>query len=357
MPNTRPGIKFNEAGVCYPCLVAEKKKSIDWDERFKQLKALCDKFRRNDGYPDCLIPGSGGKDSTYQAYIMKKLGMNPLIVCVSDPYTKTDAGIHNLKNMSELVSGDLITFSLNPKTMRKMTRIAFEELGSPTWAVDLAIYSIPLKIANKLDIPLIVYGENIAYEYGGPGAKETYSAKEQMGNDVVKPIDFRFWEQRGITKKDFEFISYPSQEIINKLEPIYLSYFCKWSGRMNYEFARQHGFKDCSQEWNRQGFIENYDQIDSLGYLVHPWLKYPKFGHARVTDVASNWIREGYITREKGVELVNKYDHHLDPKALKDFCMVNGYTECEFWSVVEKFWNWDLFEKKEGRWVLKEPVK
>lgn len=276
MPDTRPGIKFNDDGICYPCLVAEEKKNINWDKRYDQLKKLCDKYRRDDGYPDCLIPGSGGKDSMYQAYVMKELGMNPLIVCVGDSYTHTKTGIHNLHNMSELVSSDLITYNLNHHTMRKMTGIAFEELGSPNWAVDLAIYSIPLKLAGKLDIPLVVYGENIAYEYGGPYARETYSAKDQILNDVVKPLDTDFWERYGITKGEIEFISYPAKEVVDRLEPIYLSYFCKWNGRLNYEFARQHGFQDCSQEWNRQGFIENYDQIDSLGYLVHSWLKYPK---------------------------------------------------------------------------------
>jgi N-acetyl sugar amidotransferase len=288
---------------------------------------------------------------------MKQLGMNPLIVCVGDSYTHTEAGIHNLRNMSELVSGDLITFNLNHHTMRKMNRIAFEEFGSPNWAVDLAIYSIPLKLAGKLSIPLVVYGENIAYEYGGPGAKETYSAKKQILNDVVKPVDTNFWEEHGVTKDEIEFISYPDKEVIDKLEPIYLSYFCNWDGRKNYEFARQHGFRDCSQEWDRQGFIENFDQIDSLGYLVHPWLKYPKFGHARVTDVACYWIRNGYMTREEGVELVNKYDHHLDPKVLEDFFKTNGYTHREFWEIVDGIWNRDLFEKIDGQWVLKEKVK
>jgi N-acetyl sugar amidotransferase len=357
MPDTRPGIKFNKDGICYPCISANKRKYIDWDSRLKQLSDLCDKYRRDDGYPDCLIPGSGGKDSLFQAHIMKSFGMNPLIVCVSDSYTHTKTGIDNLKNMSESTSSDLITFNLNHDTMRKMTRIAFEKLGIPNWPIDLAIYSIPLKLASKLNIPLIIYGENIAYEYGGPDSKETYSAKDQILNDVVKPLDINFWEKNGITKKDIEFISYPSEDIVDKLEPIYLSYFYEWSGKKNYEFGKQHGFKDCSQEWNRQGFIENYDQIDSIGYLLHPWLKYPKFGHSRVTDIACNWIREGYITRDKGVELVNKYEGTLDPKVLEDFCNTNHYTKKEFWDIVDKLWNRDLFKKVNGVWVLKEKVK
>jgi len=304
-----------------------------------------------------LIPGSGGKDSTYQAHIMKSLGMNPIIVYVSDSYGHTETGKKNMWNMSETFSSDVITYNLNHDTMRKMTRIAFEEFGSPTWAVDIAIYSVPLKIAHALKIPLVVYGENIAYEYGGPGAKETYSAKEQMKNDVVKPIDLDFWLSHGVTLDEIKFILYPTEDIINELEPIYLSYFCRWDGRKNYEFCLRNGFSDCTQEWDRQGFIENFDQIDSFGYLVHPWLKYPKFGHARTTDVACYWIRNGYITRDEAVELVKKYDHILDPKALEDFCSFTGYTKKEFWNIVEKFWNRDIFEKRNDMWELKQKTK
>jgi len=151
--------------------------------------------------------------------------MNPLLVCVSDPFTHTNVGKHNLRNLSEAFKCDLMIYSPNPATMRKMIRLAVENFGSPTWPIDLAIYSVPLKIAHSLSIPLVVYGENIAYEYGGPNAKETYSARDQIENDVVKPIDWNWWHERGISREEVEFIKYPTPEIVAKLEPIYLSYF------------------------------------------------------------------------------------------------------------------------------------
>ena len=357
MPDTRPGIKFDKNGVCYPCLNAEKRNATDWNKREKELKELVKKYKKTDGSYDCLIPVSGGKDSMFQAYIMKIVhGMNPLLVCVGNSFTHTRAGIYNLRNISEKFECDLITYNLNHSTMRKMTRLAFEHYGSPTWAVDLAIYSIPLKIAHSLNIPLVVYGENIAYEYGGPDAKETYSAKEQFKNDVVKPIDWDWWFKHGITEEEINFIKYPSSDIIEKLEPIYLSYFYHWDGYQNYRIARCFGFRNSNGEWHREGFIENYDQIDSLGYVVHPWLKYPKFGHARTTDVACYWIRNGYITRKQAIELVKKHDHKIDPKALEDFLNFTGYTEKEFWDIVEKFWNRDIFKKVNGTWKLKEEI-
>ena len=357
MPDTRPGIEFDSGGVCYPCLAAEKRRKIDWEARQKELKSVCDRYRRKDGHYDCIIPVSGGKDSHFQAHIMKDVcTMNPLLVCVSDSFAHTKAGQHNLRNISEAFGCDLITYNLNHATMRKMVRLAFENYGSPTWPVDMAIYSVPLKMAAALDVPLIVYGENIAYEYGGPYAKETYGAMDQIKNDVVKPIDWNWWYEHGIKPQEVEFIKYPDAKVLDKLEPIYLSYFYPWDGFKNYQIAKRYGFRDASGEWNREGFIENFDQIDSLGYVVHPWLKYPKFGHARATDVSCYWIRNGYITREQGIRYVKEHDHKIDPKALDDFLEFTGYSDREFWGIVEKFWNRDLFEKVDGEWRLKNPV-
>lgn len=357
MPDTRPGIKFNENGVCYPCLNAEKRKETDWIKRQEELKNLCNKYRRDDGYYDCVIPVSGGKDSHFQTYIMKEVfKMNPLLVSVGDWFSHTKVGEHNLRNNSEAFGCDLIRFNTNPQTLRKIIRIFFEEYGSPTWPIDLVIYSVPLKIAYSLNIPLIVYGENIAYEYGGPEAKDTYSAKEQIKNDVVKEIDWDWLFKKGVERKEIEFIKYPSVEIVESLEPIYLSYFYPWDGKKNYHFAKRFGFRDSGNEWKREGFIENYDQIDSIGYVIHAQMKYPKLGHARATDVACYWIRNGYITREEGIRLVKENDHKFDPVAVEDFCKFLGYSERQFWGIVDKFYNKELFEKTDGGWKLKNPI-
>ena len=162
MPDTRPGIRFNSDGVCYPCFNMEKRKDIDWEHRQIKLHHICDKYRKKNGFPDCVIPSSGGKDSIFQTYIMKELyDMNPILIKVCDSFTETSAGKHNLWVNSEKFECDIIRYNLNHSTLRRMVRLAFEHLGSPTWALDMAIYSIPLKIADMLNIPLVVYGENI----------------------------------------------------------------------------------------------------------------------------------------------------------------------------------------------------
>lgn len=361
MPDTRPGINFNEDGICYPCLHAEAKQSVDWNARWKELEKLADKYRGCNGdYYDCIITASAGKDSYYQVYLFKeKLGMNPLVVSVNN-FSWTETGLHNWNNMLNEFGVDAIQMSLNPQVCKKMFKKGLENLGSPTWYFDLAIYAYPVKTAVQLGIPLVVYGENTNYEYGGGlGDKETYSALDQIKNDVVKPVPWEDWMDEDLTMKDFAPCVYPTKEEIQeaKLDPIYLSYFVPWSGYDNMEFARSRGFKtlDDTGEWKRDGYIEQYDQIDTVGYLTHTWFKFPKFGHCRVTEVGSLWVREGRITREEAVKLVNEEDYKLDKKMLADFLDFIDYSEDDFWKVVDKFANKEIVEKQDGVWRLKEP--
>ncbi len=363
IPDTRPGIVFDEEGVCFPCRAAERKKKIDWNKRFKELEKLCGRHRARRGdYYDCVIAVSGGKDSHFQVHMMKEvMKMNPLLVSV-DNFTWTKTGRDNFYNIRNAFDCDCISLNLSPNTARKMYRKAFEEFGSPNWFWDKAVYVYPIRMAINMNIPLVVYGENIGYEYGGAQTKETPSALEQINNDVAKTYDWNIWLEDGdVTMKELNSCVYPSAEEIKntKLEPVYLSYFVPWDGYHHYKIAKKWGFKslDDTGEWKREGFIEGYDQIDAMGYLVHPWLKYPKFGHAAATTYCCNWIRTGRITREEAVKLVKEHDHKLDRRALKDFLDFTGYTEQEFWQIVEKFYNRDIFDKVKGRWILKEDIE
>lgn len=360
MPDTRPGIYFDEEGICQACRAEEQKDRIDWDARFKELEKLCDKYRgmNGNGY-DCMIAVSGGKDSHFQVHIMKeRLGMNPLLVTVEDNFPMTEAGKHNLKNISERFGCDVISLKPNIKIQKKIMRKTFEKYAKPTWYIDRLIYTYPLHMALKFNTPLLVYGENVSYEYGGPQREETYSARDQINNGVASDIDWNELLDDEITMKDLSLCEPPSAEELNKLEPIYLSYFVRWNSYKNYLFAKRNGFRDLTHEWRREHTFEDFDQVDSRAYLVHPWLKYPKYGHASATDYASRLIRYGLITREQGIELVKKYDHRLDSKALQDFCEFTGYSVKEFWDIVDKFYNRDLFEKDEfGQWKLKYEIE
>ena len=351
MADTKPGLALDNEDVCQACRHADAKKKVNYNKRFEGLKQICEKHKRNDGYYDSVIAVSGGKDSHFQVYVFKELlGMNPLLITVGDPFTKTEAGLHNIKNICTVFNCDLISFQLSPNLVRKMVRIAFEEFGSPTWPIDRAIYCFPIRMAINMKIPLVVYGENVSFEYGGIQQEETYSAKDQINNDVAKKVDWNFWYKNGITDTDLNMLKYPSSNEIEKanLEPIFLSYFVLWDGYHNYQIAKKYGFRELTHEWKREGYVEDYDQIDSIAYLI------PKFGFARTTDVVGYWIRNGKITKDEGRKLISEHDHKLDRKILDDFLNFTGYTYQEFLNIVEKFWNKDLFEKIDGNWRVKE---
>ena len=233
----------------------------------------------------------------------------------------------------------------------------FEKYGKPTWFIDRLIYTYPLIMALQFNTPLLVYGENVSYEYGGNDGEETYSAKGQLNNGVASDIEDKELQDIGIDVRSLSMLKAPSHEEMEQLDPIYISYFKEWNSVSNYQFAKSRGFHDLQHEWDRSQHIENFDQVDSRAYLVHPWMKYPKFGHAFATDYASRYVRYGLINRHEAIELVKKHDAFLDPLCVRDFCEFCGYSETEFWSIVDKFYNRDLFEKNDfGEWILKNPV-
>lgn len=360
MPDTRPGILFNQQGICSACLSYENRKNVDYQGRFKELQRLCDKYRGMNGPHgfDCMIAVSGGKDSHFQTHVLKeRLGMNPLLVTVEDNFPMTDAGAHNLKNISEEFGCDVVSMKPNIKAQKVIMRKTFESCGKPTYFIDRYIYTYPLHMAVKFNTPLLVYGENVNYEYGGEQRQEEYSAKDQISNGVASGIPIADILGDGVTLCELNFFDPPAAGDLEKLDPIYLSYFLEWNSFGNYIFARNRGFHDLTHEWDRTHHIEQFDQVDTRAYLVHAWMKYPKFGHASATDYGSRFVRYGLITREDAKRLVKEHDHRLDVRAVRDFCDFLGYRESEFWAIVDNFYNRDLFEKNcLGEWVLKKPV-
>jgi N-acetyl sugar amidotransferase len=356
MPDTKPGIVLNNSGICQACVHYENRKNINWDNRWNRLKKLAKKIKEqnnNDVY-DCIITVSGGKDSYYQLHILKeKLGLNPLLVTVNSNFSMTKTGLYNLKNMVDVFNCDNIVLNLNQNVCRIMTRVYFEKFGFGSYPMDVAIYSFPVHIARQFNIPFVFYGENVSYEYGGVQQKETSNAGSQFKNTVASPIDLDFWKKYGLTRRDLHLFNYP---IDCDVSLFYLSYFVPWDGYHNYMVAKRYGFQNVHGEWKREGYIEDYDQVDTVGYLVNSWLKYPKYGFSRVTDVCGYWLRSGRITRKEAVSLINKYDGILDDNMLNDWLSFTGYTHNEFWDVVEKFWNRDIFEKVDDVWRLKHHV-
>jgi len=215
MPDTRPGIQFDEYGVCSACRSYERRGKVDWGKRYNELKELCNKHRNDAqfGY-DCIIAVSGGKDSHFQTYVMKELmGMNPLLVSVEDNFPMTEAGKHNIRNISEAFGCDIISLKPNIRAQKRLMRKMFEKYGKPTWFIDRLIYTYPLHVALNFNIPLVVYGENVSYEYGGFDDEETYSARKQIYNGVASDIPWEELIDEEVRLEDLILLKAPEPEI------------------------------------------------------------------------------------------------------------------------------------------------
>jgi N-acetyl sugar amidotransferase len=360
MPDTRPGITFHNDGICAPCHNYEKQKSTDWEARKIELEKICDKYRGKygNGY-DCAIAVSGGKDSHFQVYFMKEvMKMNPVLLSIGN-IDWTETGRKNLANIGDTFSCDIISMNPNTNVTRIMSKKAFAEIGSPTWYTDALIYAFPYRMAMQLGLHLLVYGENVNYTYGGKFNVETPSAKMQPLNDVVKPIWKEWFKDGEVTAKDLDSAKQPILEQCENhgLEPIYLSYFTFWDSHRNYELAKRWGFHHLGHEYIREGTLEQYNQIDSISYLLNQYLKYPKFGHASASEMASRWIRAGLKTREEMIPLVKQYDKILDQGIVDNFCSFTGLKPREFWKIMDKWYNLELFDQDQwGIWHEKFEV-
>ncbi|WP_029544418.1 N-acetyl sugar amidotransferase [Selenomonas sp. AB3002] len=360
MPDTRPGIVFDENGVCSACNNYAKRKEIDWDKRFKEFEEFCDKYRNcnGKGQYDCAVAVSGGKDSHFQVHMLKEvMNMHPILFTVEDNFTMTEAGKHNLRNLSEEFGCTLISCKPNIKAQKALTRMFFEKYGSPTWYIDRLIYTFPLYMSIKFHTPMLCYGENVSFEYGGVDAEETYSARKQIENGVAVSYSDEELHIEGVTEEDLSLIKAPPQKDLDMLDPFYLSYYVPWNSYANYIFAKKRGFHDLIGEWDRTHCAENFDQVDSMAYLVHAWLKYPKYGHTSATDYTARFVRYGMMSREEAIDIVRRKDSALDSRCVRDFCSFCGYRESEFYEIIDKLYNRDIFEKNEfGEWALKKPI-
>lgn len=360
MPDSRPGIKFSETGICTGCINYEKQKLVNWESRWNEFEKLCNIHRGSNGsYYDCIIAASGGKDSHYQTYIMKeKMKMNPLLVSAGN-VDWTETGKKNLDNISDAFGCDLILFNPNRHVARIMFKKALEKLGSPGWYQDALLYSFPITMAMKLGIKLVIYGEDANYTYGGKYDTETPSALMQPLNDVVKP-EWDIWFDDGqLSEQDLQSAKQPDIKKVQEfgLEPTYLSYYLPWNSIHNYQVAQRYGFRHLGHEYEREGSIDNFDQIDSLGYMLNPYLKYLKYGHSVATDNASRWIRYGYKTRDEMIPIVEELDGKLDQGIIDAFCDFTRISHKEFWKILDKWYNPKLFEQdKDGLWHKKFKV-
>ena len=358
-PDTRPGILFNEAGVCYACLYEESKKQIDWDQRFAELQKIADeakeKARRFGNSYDCVIGVSGGKDSTFQAvYCKEKLGMNPLLVN-SVPDEITEIGRQNLDNLNKL-GFDMISIRVNPKVAKILARKSFFEKGNIVAASEYCLWASAYIIADKFDIPLIIQGENAALTLGAAlDQEQSGDAFSVVGLNTLKSFKMEdLVIENEVVEKDLFFYKMPNIERMERkgIRAVFLQYYAKeWSQVYNADFAIARGLIGRTEDLHELGRYRRYTCLDSDLVVANQMIKYLKFGFGFATDEACYDIREGRLSREDAVWYVQEYDGKCGPKYIQAVCNYLSIEEKEFWTVVDKFVNRELFEKDEnGIW-------
>lgn len=365
--NAQPSIIFDEQGVCSGCRLIESRPTIDWAERERWLKELLTEYKAkakaaNNPY-DCIIPVSGGKDSHFQAYLMKvKYGMNPLLVTYNHLFN-TKVGLRNLENMFKRFSCDLIRFSSNPDSVRKIARYMLQRIGDVTWHYHAGIMTFPIQIAVKYKIPLMIWGEEGFSELTGMFNQNDmveFTKKKRQEHDMrgFEPEDLLNQHGSPFEPRDLAPFFYPSDEEIESvgLRGIYLSNYISWNGKANAELMiREYGFETARE---RDRTFNVYDKVDDVhANGVHDYLKYLKFGYGRATDDASTEIRHGRMTREQGIDLVMKHDP-ARPRDLDLLLNFLGISEAEFEGLVEHLRDTRIWEKDSasGRWKTKDNI-
>lgn len=311
MPDTKPDLKLDAEGVCNACRSYERRQEIDWEARRRELTAVLDRFRSKDASNwDCIIPVSGGKDSTYQVVRMLQFGMTPLCV-TSTTCHLSPIGRRNIENIKNL-GVDYIEVSPNPVVRRKLNRIGLTQVGDISWPEHVSIFTIPVKAAAQYRVPLLVWGENSQNEYGGPAADSennvlTRRWLEEFGGLLGLRVSDMIG-QEGIARRDLLPYIYPSDADLAAVgvTGIFLGYYLPWDGYANALISQAHGFQ--SLPHTVEGSLVNYENVDNHQTGIHDYFKFLKFGFGRATDLACLHLRRGRLTRQDAIELVRKHD-------------------------------------------------
>lgn len=352
-PDTRPGIFFNDDGICGACLWEKEKESIDWKTREDELTNIVrqSKEKKNGNY-NCVIGVSGGKDSTFQAlYARDHLDLKCLLVNY-EPDGMTDIGKQNIENLKNL-GFDVISIRPNPRIMKKLVRYDFFTHLNPVKATEFPLYSSTYIIAEKFDIPLIIQGENPGLTLGtrltGVGTdSNALKANElntlSLGWKEYLKID-------GIKEDDLFWFHYNRENLESRrIRGIWLNYFVKeWSQHGNAVFSKKFGLKWREDfDPNSIGTYSPYFQLDTDLTQVNQMLKFLKFGFGQCMDHVCYDIREGRMDRKEAIKLVLKYDGKCSENYIAKFCDYIDITLDEFWETAEKFRGKVWYKNPEG---------
>ncbi len=360
MPNSRPRISFDEEGVCNACRNAQDKTHIDWDKRQVEFLNLVEPFRSKKGAWDCIVPWSGGKDSSSIAYKLKfEFGLNPLLVTFS-PMIPNEVGALNREALIN-VGFDHVYFRSDQNVHRKLARRFFIERGNPKVAWDAGVNAIPVQTAVQHQISLIFYAEHGESEYGGKVLNEESKKVRDFTEVIEHQIgdDPRNWVSEGIDLKNLNPYIYPDLAQVKKVgvKALYFAYFFKWSMFENYQYVRSKYTFKTHPKGRTPGTFTDFDSLDDKIDDLYYYMQFVKFGFGRTIRDASRFIQNNHMTRLEALELAKKYDGEFPAEHLQEALDYLAVTRKEFDEIVDKHRNSEIWERSKDVWKLRFPVQ
>lgn len=350
LPDTKPDLFFDADGTCAACLNYENRPLEDWSARRDQFHEVFSRYA-GVGPWDCIVPASGGKDSTYQVLKVIEEGYRPLVV-TSTTCDISPVGQRNIENMKNL-GVDHVQVSPDPQLRAKMNRFGLEEVGDIAWPEHVGIFTIPVRIAVSFGVPLIIWGENSQNEFGGPAvAADSAVLNRRWLEEFGGLLGLRVSDlptALGLDERDLSLYSYPTDAELEQagVSGLFLGYFFPWDGLSNALIAQAHGFESFGKVI--EGSMVDYENLDNYQHGVHDYFKFLKFGFGRATDIASLHIRRGRITRDEGLRIVKARDglfpHSYLGKPLAEILYPLGLSVSEFEEICDRFTNQVLFRK------------
>ncbi len=364
MPDTKPYISFDENGICNACQAHEKKKhilgGIDWEAREKEFeKIVMEAKSKNAPFYDVLVPVSGGKDSLTQVHRLLKYDLRILAVNV-DYGIKTEIGQYNLALVPKM-GANLITYRPELPLHTHLIRIGFEDFGDPDLLSHTLLHAYPLHVALQFNIPLVLHGENSAFEYGGDEtlAKNTAMSRDWFAKYAAnKGHDARYIsEHYHIPMEKLRLYDFPDELEHSDTRSIFMSYYFFWDSEEHLRIAQKHGFRTLDSP--SEGTYRNYVGIDEKINRVHQYFKVLKFGYGRATDHACEDIRNDRLTRNEAKDLVRKHDLlDISDYYVNDFIDFIGISRQKFFEIIEKNRNINIWKRgNNGRWFIPNHLK
>ena len=353
LPDSRPGLKIGEDGVCSACRSHSGESApVDWEIRGRQFAELVEEVRGVGADWDCVIPVSGGKDSTWQTITCLEHGLKPLAVTWRTP-VRTPLGERNLQNLIEL-GVDHMDVTVNPEVERRFLLASLERYGTPAIPMHLAIFNIPTTIAARYGVPLIVWGENSAMEYvGGQAEASSFELTPEWVRKygAVHGTTADDWVSEELTTADLAIYRGPDAGQLSNagVRAVFLGMYFEWDPQRTFEVAKEHGFEADSTP--RTGAYA-YADIDDDFISIHHWLKWHKFGFTRVWDNLSLEIRNGRLSRDAAIEVVRELGDQTPREDIALFCRYVGIDEDRFVEIAETFRNTDIWTRRDGVWRI-----